>query len=319
MRQNSSTSQPIVSVIIPAFNAEATLAQTIQSVFAQTRGDWEMIVVDDGSSDATTSIVAHYAHLNRRVRLISQSNKGPSAARNNGVMRARGDIVAFLDADDTWQPEHLEKAVDLLKADDQLGVAFAPCTIVDDNGRDTGQRTRPFTNNVAITDVLAGNPTATCSSLVARRSVFFDAGFMREDMVHAEDQEWLFRVVLSGWKIRSHGMFLVNYRCNPRGLSSDVAHMFAGWKTFVELAKRSAPLITHTHLPSATASMHFYYVRRLVRDGNLSAETLQHFYRAWRACPLTATKLTARLLAAAAIKATSAVLGGNATGQMARA
>lgn len=319
MRQNSSAPHPVVSVIIPAFNAEATLAQTIQSVFAQTRGDWELIVVDDGSSDATTSIVERYAYLNRRVRLVSQGNKGPSAARNNGVMRARGDIVAFLDADDTWQPTHLEKAIEMLEADKQLGVAFAPCKIVDDSGRDTGQLTRPFTKNVATVDILAGNPTATCSSLVVRRSVFFDAGFMREDMVHAEDQEWLFRVVLSGWQIRSHAKHLVNYRCNPRGLSSDVARMFDGWKMFVDLAKSNAPQITRTHLPSATASMHFYYVRRLLRDGNLSTETLRHIYRAWHACPLTAAKLTARLLATVAAKASSAILGGLATSQMARA
>ena len=153
------------------------------------------------------------------------------------VGAARSDVIAFLDSDDTWACEHLALAMALLEGDAGLGVAFAPCKIVDSEGHDTGQRTRPATANVTAAQILAGNPTATCSSLVVRRRVFVDAGHMRSDMVHAEDQEWLFRVVQSGWACRSHTRHSVNYRSSPQGLSSDVQRMYDGWQMFVQLAE----------------------------------------------------------------------------------
>src|SRR5208283_5971540 len=93
---------PRVSVIIPAYNAAATVARTIDSVFGQTFPDFEIICVDDGSNDATLSIVQQYSP---RVRLIEQANSGPAAARNNGARNSCGDCLAFLDADDIWAPD----------------------------------------------------------------------------------------------------------------------------------------------------------------------------------------------------------------------
>lgn len=296
MSQSIATTRPHVTVVVPAYNAAATLPATVTSVCAQTFTDWELIVVDDGSSDATVSIVEQMAAADRRVRLVTQRNQGPSAARNNGIDSGAGEIIAFLDADDSWAADHLERAIDLLANDDRLGVAFAPCVIVDADDRVTGQ-TRPSLDNVTAAEILAGNPTATCSSLVVRRSVFADAGLFREDMVHAEDQEWLFRAVLSGWQCRSHATCSVRYRCNPNGLSSDVQRMYAGWQTFVAIAQATAPRVTACHLPAATASMHLYYVRRLMRDRRVSWDLVHHFAGAWLAAPSTAAGLSARLLA----------------------
>lgn len=283
--------------MIPAFNAEATLSETLLSVLAQTYSNWEAIVVDDGSSDATVLIVSQYATYDQRIRLLTQQNEGPSAARTNGVMNAHGEIIAFLDSDDIWTADHLSLAIELLDTDEEVGVAFAPCAIVDADGRDTGQRTRPSLANVTIEQVLAGNPTATCSSLVVRKSVFYSSGFMRADMYHAEDQEWLFRVMLSGWQCRSHGEFSVKYRSRSDGLSSDVERMYNGWKMFVEIARRKAPDIVAKHLSKATASINMYYVRRLIRDRNYSPRIMKHFAAAWYASPMTASSLSVRLFA----------------------
>lgn len=287
---------PEVSVIIPAYNAAETLAETLASVKMQTFSDWEIIVVDDGSRDRSIDIAREAASVEPRIRLIQQCNAGPSAARNNGVSQARGSVVAFLDADDTWLPQHLELAMKLLRCDEKLGVAFAPCRIVDEHGRDTGQRTRASTLDVTAGQILGCNPTATCSSLVVRKSVFADAGPMREDMVHAEDQEWLFRVIQSGWMCRSHDSCTVNYRSSPRGLSSDVPRMFAGWKTFVDVARQTAPDVVAKDLASATAAMHLYYARRLMRDGIYSVATLRHVGTACKAAPGTVAMHFWRLL-----------------------
>ncbi len=97
---------PRVSVIIPAYNAAATLAGTIDSVLAQTLKDFEIICVDDGSTDATLAIIKEYGDC---VRLIEQANSGPAAARNNGARNSSGEYLAFLDADDIWKPQFLER------------------------------------------------------------------------------------------------------------------------------------------------------------------------------------------------------------------
>src|SRR5690349_2600271 len=96
-------SAPLVSVVIPVFDGEAYLAAAIESALAKTYARVEVIVVDDGSTDGSASVAARYD-----VRLVRQSNRGVSAACNAGVEAARGELIAFLDADDLWPPERLE-------------------------------------------------------------------------------------------------------------------------------------------------------------------------------------------------------------------
>jgi teichuronic acid biosynthesis glycosyltransferase TuaG len=98
-----------VSVVMPAYNAEATLESSIRSVQAQTREDWELIVVDDGSADRTVELAQAAAAADPRIRVIRQRNRGVAAARNVGIDAARGRYLAFLDADDTWLPGKLSR------------------------------------------------------------------------------------------------------------------------------------------------------------------------------------------------------------------
>lgn len=100
---------PRFSVVIPAYNAEATLAETIDAVLAQSCNDWECVIVDDGSSDGTAAVARRYADLEPRVRVVSQSNMGSGGAYNAGVRDARGDFIVLCSADDVLLPEHLEQ------------------------------------------------------------------------------------------------------------------------------------------------------------------------------------------------------------------
>lgn len=107
---------PCVSVIVPAFNAEATLAETLHSVLGQAHRDLEILVVDDGSSDGTAALAADLARTEPRLTLIRQENAGVAAARNAGLARARGAYVAWLDADDLWHPAKIERQLAVFAA-----------------------------------------------------------------------------------------------------------------------------------------------------------------------------------------------------------
>src|SRR5437763_14589481 len=107
---------PTVSVIIPAFNAELYIGAAIQSVISQSFQDWDLIVVNDGSTDATPTIVSDFARRDPRIRLINQQNGKLAKARNSGIAAASGEFIAFLDADDVWVPDKLEKQVNAFYA-----------------------------------------------------------------------------------------------------------------------------------------------------------------------------------------------------------
>ncbi len=131
--------KPLVSVIIPAFNAAADIRQTLGSVVAQTYRAIEVIVVDDGSSDATTAIVDEFVTTDSRFQLVRQSNAGVGAARNAAIRKARGKYIAPLDADDFWFPEKLEKQVACMeRSGEETGLVYCWSKLVNEHNEFVG-------------------------------------------------------------------------------------------------------------------------------------------------------------------------------------
>src|SRR5215467_15785951 len=127
---------PRVSAIIPAYNAARYLPQAIESVFAQTYTDWEIVLVDDGSTDDTRAVVRSY--LDRapgRFRYIYQDNHGLPAARNEAIRNARGELLALLDADDIWMPDRLMHSIAAFESDSEIGLVHGRVTRIDSEGR----------------------------------------------------------------------------------------------------------------------------------------------------------------------------------------
>lgn len=112
---------PLISVVMPAYNSEKFIAEAINSVLNQNYQPIELIIIDDGSTDNTSKIIKKFGHL---VRLIQQNNAGPAAARNKGVFEAKGELLAFIDADDVWHPEKLLTQVSYLKKNPNIGICF---------------------------------------------------------------------------------------------------------------------------------------------------------------------------------------------------
>src|SRR5215471_3318452 len=113
-----------VSVIIPAYNASATLAATVESLLAQTFPHWEALIVDDGSDDDTVAVAESFGERDPRIRIIRQSHQGVSSARNTGIAQARCEWLLFLDADDWISPRHLERLTGKLSANAELGGVY---------------------------------------------------------------------------------------------------------------------------------------------------------------------------------------------------
>src|ERR1700687_3488371 len=122
-----------VAVVIPVYNGAATIAEAIDGALAQTYPGLEVIVVNDGSTDATADVLRRYAG---RVRVIDRPNGGIAAARNTGAAAATGEYLAFLDCDDIWMPAMIERAVAALDADPACVLAYTNCAVVDSDGRD---------------------------------------------------------------------------------------------------------------------------------------------------------------------------------------
>ena len=181
---------PSTTVIIAAFNAEAFLADAIDSVLAQTRPVAEIIVVDDGSVDHTAEIAASIPG----VTLIRQANAGPAAARNRGLAIATGEYVAVLDADDVWPPSRQALLAGILDREPTLGVVIGSQTLLIEPGAE-------FPDWVPEGDPDSFLPTdlpRPTGSFLARRLVFDQIGVFDERMRHAEDTDWFLRVRDSG-------------------------------------------------------------------------------------------------------------------------
>jgi glycosyltransferase involved in cell wall biosynthesis len=259
-------SRPLISIVIPCYNAAAFIVATLHSVQAQTCTDWEALIVDDGSSDASPGIVADMARHDSRLRLLRCAHQGVSAARNLGVQQSRGDYIALLDADDLWEVDKLAAHLSHLHAHPQVGVSFSRAAFMDVHGRLTGVVSSAPIHGLEIRHFLYENPATTTSSLVARRAVFSEAGGFDEAMSYAEDLEWLVRVqALTGWQIDGIEQPLTRYRCNDAGLSARLDQMQSGWERMMMKLHELAPEVVSEHYALAKATHLRYLARRSVR------------------------------------------------------
>lgn len=186
---------PRVSVIIPAYNAAATIYDTIASVLAQTFTDFEVIVVDDGSTDRTAELAVSTG--DPRIRLIGTENGGVSRARNRGISEARGELIAFLDADDIWLPRKLSCQVRVLEAKPEVGLCVTRATRIDTTSRPIGEvRTVHDSDDFTATLLLESSSVGMISSALVRRSALNSVGGFQPGQRQCEDWDMWLRLSL---------------------------------------------------------------------------------------------------------------------------
>jgi glycosyltransferase involved in cell wall biosynthesis len=212
---------PTISVVIPAYNQAAYLGAAIRSVLGQTRQDFEIIVVDDGSTDGTSEVAASFADA--RVRCIRQDNRGLPAARNTGIRAATGACVSLLDSDDLFLPRKLELLADALDRQPGLGLVAGKAAYIDQDGCDLQQ---PIGS--ALPDdpaqLLLGNPIHVGSVLV-RRAWLERVGLFDERLRACEDWDMWLRLATAGCPMRSIDQPVSLYRVHTAQMTRSAKRM----------------------------------------------------------------------------------------------
>lgn len=181
---------PKVTVIIATYNAIAYLPNTVDSVIQQTFTDFEVLIVDDGSTDETVEWVSKL--VDPRVRLISQANQGVAVARNQGIANAQGEYVAFLDADDLWEPTKLEKQVKCLEENPQVGLVNTSIVNIDEQGKPLGAVNAPDVEGNVLNYIVEENLILCGSAPMVRSSCLEAVQGFDQKLMSAEDWDlWI--------------------------------------------------------------------------------------------------------------------------------
>jgi glycosyltransferase involved in cell wall biosynthesis len=195
----SSAESPLVSVVMPAYNVAWCIGRAIDSVLAQDFRSYELIVVNDGSTDDTRAVLDRYGEA---VVLIDQSNRGMSAARNRGIRQARGTYIAFLDADDWWVPEKLSRQVELMTRRPELGFCSTAARVEDGDGRLLNLWRCPDGRSEILETLFAQNAAIAggCSAVIVRKDLLERVGMFDESLGGFEDPDlWMRLAAVSGY------------------------------------------------------------------------------------------------------------------------
>ncbi|WP_082336725.1 glycosyltransferase family 2 protein [Rhizobium ecuadorense] len=247
------TQPPLVSVIIPAFNASPYIQRTLRSALRQTYANLEIIVVNDGSTDDTARLVEQIARMDSRIRLLSTSNRGVAAARNTGIEASSGPYVAFLDADDLWHPTKIEKQVNAL---DRLSMQWAAVYVLHhiiNKDDEIVCSCRPdFARGYIYARHLTFKYVGNGSALLIRRGVAleiggFDSTYAAAGIGGCEDLDFELRLA-ARYLIEVIPERLVGYRQYPGSMSSN--HLQMG-QSALEVVRRS--LAANPQLPRYAA------------------------------------------------------------------
>ncbi|SPP99511.1 putative Glycosyl transferase, family 2 [Candidatus Sulfobium mesophilum] len=230
----------LVSVVIPAYNSEAFLEKTLQSVFSQTFRDFEVICIDDGSTDSTPQVIRKHG---QSVRYVYQTNRGAAVARNRGIGMARGEFLAFLDADDRWLPDKLARQVRYLQENRDVAMVHSNVCVIDSRDSITkpclpiSERHRGFQ---IFTELYLGNFIATPSSVMVRRSCLDAVGNFDETMRCCEDFDLWLRIA-ANCKIGYQDVVMVKYRMHETNVSNDKMAMNITVKRVIDGIKVKYP------------------------------------------------------------------------------
>lgn len=275
---------PKVSVIVPAYNVRSYIEAALNSLKAQSFQNFEVLIVDDGSTDDTAKLVKAFCQSDSRFRLLQKQNGGLSSARNHGINQSCADYVALLDSDDAYAPDKLANHVSILDHSPQVGVVYSASQIM----RDDGHLLLMYLSGKPIyaaplLALLCKNFIGHGSNAVLRRCLFDEVGYFDETLRSSEDIDFWLRVAATqNWQFHRESKALCYYRVRPSGLSFNVAQMQQCSEQVIKAAHQRSPEIVEPMLPTAYAYMYRYLARLSLTAGN-TEQARQFIQQAWTA------------------------------------
>lgn len=304
---------PDISIVIPAYDVGPFIGAALRSALRQEGVRFEVIVVDDGSRDGTADEIARFAG-DPRLHVIRQGNQGVPAARNAGILAARGRYIGFLDGDDMWDATKARRHVELMDRDPGIDLSCSWWRVVDEDGRDIGRsRTVPpdrVPGGLGLEGLMIENFAGNGSTVVCRRDALLRAGLF-DPALHqgCEDLDaWLRIAALRDRNIAVVPEVLTSYRMQRGQMSRDWRRMLAGWETAIAKARHAHPERVARVEPLARARFG-RFLGYLAYQGGDHAAARRLMARAWRSAPTALVADQRALLVTAALLA-QAVLPG---------
>jgi glycosyltransferase involved in cell wall biosynthesis len=220
-KKQSAPTPSSTSVVVTAFNSEYDLlTETLHSAILQSAPPEDIIVVDDGSQPEKALDIQAAVSQIPCAKLVRQNNAGLSAARNTGASITKNPYIAFLDHDDTWEPDFLRILERTLAADTRLGAVFCRVRHMRPDGSKTQRVSKPKMDKLKAKDFLLTDPAACGSSFLVRRLAFDQIGGFDPELLRAETPDFFIRLLAVGWRVRGVDAILVNYRNSPISLTT---------------------------------------------------------------------------------------------------
>jgi glycosyltransferase involved in cell wall biosynthesis len=211
-------STPLVSVVVPACNVEATISDTIESIRGQTFQDFELIVIDDGSTDGTVRCLQ--AVHDRRLRILSYPNGGLATARNRGIAASRGEFITFIDGDDLWTPDKLERQVEVLQRQPEAALVYSWTVFIDRQGKFLFAKEPMYFEGDVYAELRRGFFVASGSNILVRKRCVEAAGNFDAALPAAHDWDFCLRIA-ARWPIAVVPRYQILYRIWEGAMSAN--------------------------------------------------------------------------------------------------
>jgi glycosyltransferase involved in cell wall biosynthesis len=279
--------ESLVSIIIPAYNAERFISETINSVLNQTYTNWELIIINDGSTDKTLDIIQRFSANDNRISYITKNNSGVSDTRNKGIEAAKGEYIAFLDADDVWMQNNLEKKIEVLKKDPSVDFVYSNMMQADQNLQNAtpapaGKDENIFENLLLWNGEVIPGP---CSNIVIKRKCV-EAGIRFEPaLTTIADQN--FTVQLSEkfkGKLIKEALWI--YRIIPGSMSKSLTVMEKDALNTYAIYKNKNYFRSITFRKKCFANMYLVLSGSWFKDGHDYTRGTKYLLKAFGSSPL---------------------------------
>lgn len=248
---------PKVSVIIPTYGRANIVSQAIKSVLTQTYKDYEIIVVNDGSTDNTPEVIAQFGN---EIRIIHQTNKGLSAARNTGIRASQGDYIAFLDDDDLWEPHKLETQIPILESLHKIGLIYSDMLFFSGQDLLPGSYNKYYpTPSIQLLWNLFYVNYIPVPTVVVRRECLDEVGLFDETLTACEDYDLWLRIIAK-YPVHFVNDLLARYRLSENSMSQDGERMLFNYLRVKEKAFNHNPELQRFPLDYLDRYYYIYYL-----------------------------------------------------------